>query len=316
MKRKMKMVEVHGLEGITARIIADSVTYARDGTRLTTFEIEYPRFILAELNTHKMLSKNSASSRAIPVEKLLEMIDTNPAMPVHWGQNQPGMSAREELNGRNKEAAQATWREARKIMISTTRVLTDIGLHKQVANRLCEPWQRMKTVISGTEWANFFHLRDHADAQPEFKALAGCMRAAYTQNKPHVLQAGEWHLPYVDSSLDADGNTIYSTESDGVLLIEDALKVSAACCAQVSYRTMNDTLDKAQSIYSRLIESDPKHASPVEHQGKVMQVLNHVDSDNLWEPGVTHMRRDGTLWSANFKGWIQARQLIANEAVW
>jgi thymidylate synthase ThyX len=313
----MKMVEVRGPEGITARIVADSVAYAYDGTRLTTFEIEYPRFILAELNTHKMLSKNSASSRAIPVEKLLEMIDTNPAMPVHWGQNQPGMSAREELNGRSKEAAQATWREARKIMISTTRVLTGIGLHKQVANRLCEPWQRMKTVISGTEWANFFHLRDHPDAQPEFKALASCMRTAYTQNKPHVLQAGEWHLPYVNSRV-YPGNVIrYFTESDDTdLSIDDALKVSAACCAQVSYRTMNDTLDKAQSIYSRLIESDPKHASPVEHQGMVMQVPNHVDSNNAWEPGVTHMRRDGTLWSANFKGWIQARQLIANEAVW
>jgi len=308
------MVEVHGPEGISACIIADSVAYAHNGTRLTTFEIEYPRFILAELNTHKMLSKNSASSRAIPVEKLLEMIDTNPAMPVHWGQNQPGMSAREELSEPGKQAAKMVWRDARKIMISTTRVLTGGGLHKQVANRLCEPWQRMKTVISGTEWANFFHLRDHPDAQPEFKALASCMRTAYTQSKPHILQVGEWHLPYVDTYLDPDGDTLYSTESDGVLSIEDALKVSAACCAQVSYRTMNDTLEKAQSIYSRLIESDPKHASPVEHQGKVMQEA--WGSPSAWEPGVTHMRRDGSLWSANFRGWIQARQLIANEAKW
>jgi thymidylate synthase ThyX len=309
------MVEVHGLEGISARIIADSVAHTHDGARLTTFEIEYPRFILAEANTHKMLSKNSASSRAIPIAKMLEMIETNPAMPVHWGKNQPGMSAREELQGIELEGVKATWIAAMKHAVSVTKVMDNIGLHKQVANRLCEPWQRMKTVISGTEWKNFFHLRDHADAQPEFKVLAGCMRTAYSQSKPHILQAGEWHLPYVDSYLDVDGNTVYSTESDGVLLIEDALKVSAACCAQVSYRTMNDTLDKAQSIYSRLIESDPKHASPVEHQGKVM-ARNEFPWDNPWEEGVTHIRRDGSLWSANFRGWIQARQLIANEAVW
>lgn len=311
------MIEVHGAEGITVRVIADSIAYDHAGTRLTTFEIEYPRFILAELNTHKMLSKNSASSRAIPVEKLLDMIANNPAMPVHWGQNQPGMSARAELSESGKIAAKSVWCNASKQMVSYTKILTQGGLHKQVANRICEPWQRMKTVISGTEWANFFHLRDHPDAQPEFGVLAGCMRTAYVQSKPQVLQAGQWHLPYVSWSYDLNGNPVYFTEgSDVPLTVDEALKVSAACCAQVSYRRLDETLDAATRIYSRLIDSDPKHASPVEHQGRVMAYSHAHPAVLEWEDGVTHMRRDGSLWSANFRGFIQARQLIANEAVW
>lgn len=309
------MIEVIGKEGITARIVADSIANDPKGVRLTTFEIEYPRFILAELNTHKMLSKNSASSRAIPVEKMLDMILTNPAMPVHWGKNQPGMSAREELGDMQLQSAKMSWIESMKQAVSFTKVLLAIGLHKQVANRICEPWQRMKTVISGTEWANFFYLRNHPDAQPEFHELARVMQFAYEQSKPQVLQAGHWHLPYVYTVVDGAGEVTYSTMDGEHLSEQDALTISAACCAQVSYRRLDDTLEKAKTIYSRLIESDPKHASPVEHQGKVMQP-NEWPLDNKWEPGVTHIRRDGSLWSANFRGWVQARQLIANEAKW
>lgn len=309
------MIEVFGKEGITARIVADSVAYDYNGPRLTTFEIEYPRFIHSELMTHKMLSKNAASSRAIPVEKMLDMIETTPAMPVHWGKNQPGMSAREELTGLELEGVKASWIAASKQSISATKVLLGSGLHKQIANRVCEPWQRMKTIVSGTEWKNFFYLRNHVDAQPEFHELARIMQTAYTQNKPQILQGGHWHLPYVNTVVDQHSRVHYSTMDGEYLSQEDALIISAACCAQVSYRKLDDTLEKAKSIYSRLIESDPKHASPVEHQGKVMEHTSGAWVTD-WEPGVTHVRRDGSLWSANFRGWVQARQLIANEAVW
>ena len=309
------MDQVIGKEGITARVLADSVAWVDGGPRLTTFEIEYPRYILAELNTHKMLSKNSASSRAIPIATMLEMISTTPAMPVHWGQNQPGMSARAQLEPLTMQAAQLTWIEAMKQAVSFTKILSGIGLHKQVANRVAEPWQRMKTVISGTEWANFFHLRDHEDAQPEFHELAHVMRMAFDQSKPQVLIAGQWHLPYLKTVLEPNGHARYTTLDGDQLSEYDALRVSAACCAQVSYRKLDDTLEKAAAIYTRLIESNPKHMSPTEHQGQVMQYDQNVPSYQ-WQNGITHARRDGSLWSANFRGWIQARQLISNEAVW
>lgn len=309
------MIEIIGSEGITARVIVDSVA-STCGTRLLTYELEYPRFIHGEVLTHKMLSKNSASSRAIPVEKMLDLILNNPAMPVHWGKNQSGMSAREELAGSTLEGVKASWIAAMKDAVSFTKVLLGLGLHKQISNRICEPWQRMKTVMTGTEWANFFHLRNHPDAQPEFHELARVMQLAYEQSQPQVLQPGQWHLPYVSTIVGSDGSVTYTTGDGDVLTEDDALKISAACCAQVSYRRLDDTLAAAKRIFSRLIESEPAHASPVEHQGKVMLNQLSFGSTDEWEPGVTHMRRDGSLWSANFRGWIQARQLIANEAKW
>jgi len=148
------MIEVIGREGISAKIVAHSVS--SNGLELLTYELEYPRFILSELNTHRVLSKNSSSSRAIPVKKVLELIDGNPAMPVHWGKNQPGMSAKEELVAHALTGAKALWVAASKSAMSQVQVLDDIGLHKQISNRILEPWARMKTICTGTEWMNFF----------------------------------------------------------------------------------------------------------------------------------------------------------------
>jgi thymidylate synthase ThyX len=157
-----------GKEGISAKIICDSIS---NGNRLTTFELEYPRFILAEINTHRMLSKNSASSRAIPASKMLEQIKENPARPVWWGKNQPGMQAKEELNLYHQALADDQWLIASRYAIEMANNMIETGLHKQITNRITEPWQRMKTVATGTEWANLLWLRDHEDAQPEFGEL-------------------------------------------------------------------------------------------------------------------------------------------------
>lgn len=281
---------------ISATIIKDSIS--KYGNRITTFELVYPRFIHSEFMTHRMLSKNAASSRAVPVNTMLGLIDTDPAMPVHWGKNQPGMSAREELNDIEREAAKATWVEASKHMISVTKVLNDIGLHKQVANRLCEPWQWMKIVVTGTEWENLFWLRYHDAAQPEFFELAKCMRYEMDNSRPFPMDKEEWHLPYVSKEQELD------------LGIETALKVSASCCAQVSYRKSDDSVEKAIDIYNKLMGLDRRHSSPFEHQAKAM--VNYCVGVRQWEPGVTHMDRKGDLWSGNFKGWIQHRQLIPN----
>ena len=302
---------------ISAKIIADSINHA--GDRMTTMEIEYPRFILAELNTHRMLSKNSASSRAIPVKAMHEHIKTYPATPVYWGKNQAGMQAKQELEGNDITDAKFIWRRAMDDALHWAWALADrVGLHKQIANRITEPWMTMKTVISGTEWRNFFWLRAHADAQPEIHQLALAMHEAYTNSTPQLLEAGEWHVPYVNTYRDTHTGVLhYLDNSDQYITVDEARIISASCCAQVSYRKNDDTLDKAKKIYSQLIESEPAHASPVEHQATPMDLPTYCNYEpETWEPGVTHVAANGSLWSGNLRGWIQHRKLIAGEAKW
>ena len=296
---------------ITAKIICDSITTS--GDRMTTMEIEYPRFILAELNTHRMLSKNSASSRAIPTSAMENYLQ---AAPVYWGKNQPGMQAKEEIE--NIELAKEVWDACKKSAVSWANIFKNLGLHKQLTNRVTEPFMVMKTVISGTEWANFFHLRNHEDAQPEIRELAKAMYNAMLHSKPMILNAGEWHLPYIDTRRDKLGNVYYLDSQGNEISLEDARIISVSCCAQVSYRKQDDTLDKAVKIYLQLIESEPAHASPVEHQATPIRNTFGVMpfNPNTWEPGVTHVTADKSLWSGNLKGWVQFRKLIPNEAVW
>ena len=301
---------------ITAKIIADSISVS--GTRMTTFEIEYPRFILAELNTHRMLSKNSASSRAIPVSAMHDHIRANTAAPVYWGKNQPGMKAREELHDSDKHTAQLIWNLARDSAIGYSKELSDLGSHKQITNRVTEPWMIMKTVISGTEWANFFWLRDHDDAQPEIAVLAHKMHTVYSASVPLQLQPGEWHVPYVNSYRDTHTGILhYLDNQDAYITAEEARVISSSCCAQVSYRKNDDSYEKALKIYTQLIESEPAHASPVEHQATPMDIDSMCRFEpETWQPGVTHVSANSDLWSGNLRDWIQFRKLIPNEARW
>lgn len=293
-------------QGYSAKVLAHSIS--PDGITLKTLEIEYPRFILAEVNTHRMLSKNSASSRAIPASKLIDMITNSPAMPVYWGKNQKGMSASEEVD--DIGFFENLWLQARDFALKKSEEMSEGGLHKQLANRVTEPYCTMKTVISGTQWDNFFHLRDHPAAQPEFRYLAHLMRTTIDSSNPVALGYGEWHLPYVHSARDSSGRLCYYDTDMKEVSLEDARIISSSCCAQVSYRNLNDSLDKCKEVYSRLVESTPCHASPVEHQATPINMKS-----NKMQEGITHMTKDGMLWSANFKGWVQFRHLIPNESV-
>lgn len=289
---------------ISAKIIEDSVN--KRGTRITTFELEYPRMIHAELMTHRVFSRNSASSRAIPVSKVIELIEREPAAPVHWGKNQPGMQAKEELDGVNKEAVIALWNEAARQAVSIARIMNAQGAHKQVINRILEPFQHMKVVVTSTQWENWFWLRNHPDADPTIKALAEKMWEQFG-NSPRKLTPGEWHMPYVNSSLFASGQIFYDGEGNQIS-VEQALMISASCCAQTSYRKTDGSLEKAEDIFKKLVESEPCHASPVEHQAQCF------DPHFYWTVGTTHRDQSGTYWSGNFKDWIQYRQLIPNNA--
>src|SRR3954452_24195130 len=93
--------------GFEAKVLADSVSPA--GQRLTTLEATFPRFVLAEFNTHRVFSRNSASSRAIPVAKQLRRVLDDPYVPIEFGSNKPGMQAGPALAGANRDAAEREW---------------------------------------------------------------------------------------------------------------------------------------------------------------------------------------------------------------
>lgn len=305
-------MKITGKGGISAEIIADSVMGI---SRITTFELEYPRFIHAEFMTHRQFSRNAASSRAIPIDRMHQQVKTNMAMPVHWGRNQAGMSAKEEVCDAERKSAIMNWQVACDMAVHNSRMLSLDNVHKQIANRVTEPFQMMKVVVTATEWANWYWLRNHGDAQPEIHELAEIMLQAHEYSQPDELVPGEWHLPYVKWHRNVEDNRQCFTDSEfKPLTLDEARAVSASCCAQVSYRKNDDSLEKALMIFDKLINSEPVHASPIEHQASPMVNATTYMSDNVWESGVTHCDRAGNLWSGNFKHWIQFRQLIPNNA--
>ena len=269
---------------------ADSIC---NNYRITTFEWEYPRFIHSEVMTHRLLSRNAASSRAIPSKAMRKQVWNNPAMPIHWGKNQAGMQANTEVSKLRKSLMRGLWRMSGKGAVVTNKLMSMFGLHKQLANRVLEPWQVMKVVVTGTEWSNFLWLRNHSDAQPEIAELARQVDAELKWHEPKALTLGEWHLPYY--------NPERYTEA---LTLEDAKAVSASCCAQVSYRKLDGGLPKARRIYKMLINGKRVHASPFEHQA------TPIDPETTH--GVTHIDMNQRQWSGNFCGWVQHRQLIPN----
>lgn len=286
---------------IKATIIADSIS-AHTNQRITTFELEYPRFIHSELMTHRQFSRNASSSRAIPIDKMIEQVQNNPAMPIHWGANQSGMQADKQIveTGRAKQL----WEIAKEDAIYHAKKLQELGLHKQIVNRVLEPFQMMKTLVTATNFNNFFNLRCHKDAQPEIKQLADLMYQAMQESKPEVLQAGEWHTPYVQHER-IRGDLIYIIDGK-IASTNEAIKVSCSCSAQVSYRKNDTSIEKALAIYDKLVNSEPVHASAFEHCATPMKPYQTRD-------GITHVSSCGTHhYSGNFLEWVQYRQLIPN----
>lgn len=288
---------------ISALIIKDS---RYNMHRLTTMEINFPRFILAEVLTHRMFSRNTSSSRAIATAAMIDQIRKSPAVPVHWGQNQPGMQATQETNNRvvvggNVYTNQEAWLYARDRALETATAFADSNYHKQVVNRLLEPWAMVKMVCSATDWSNFFELRCHPDAQPEIRVLAEQMQASLENSRPEQLDPDQYHLPYVNN--DAwTACEAWAAEAPGRVAMDAALQLSASCCAQVSYRTTDESLRKAFKIYHRLVGSHPRHLSPFEHQAK--PILSIKDR------GVTHVDIMGRPWCGNFCGFVQHRHVI------
>ena len=274
---------------IKAEVVLDTIW---NGKRITTLQLRLPRFILAQLNTHRVISKSTASSRAIPTSKLLEMVKNDAVQPVYWGKNQAGMQASEEVDAETKEKALQEWRLAAINASKTAEKLLELGLHKQIANRILEPFMWAETIVTATEWDNFFKLRLHEDSQPEIQELARCMKEAMDNSEPVKSKI---HLPYITPDEMEDyvqGSIAVDSESLNECLYQYFVPISAARCARVSYLNhdqSNPVIEKDLATAENLLSAG--HWSPFEHQAYAL-------------PEVTPCR--------NFIGWKQARTLYEN----
>jgi len=302
----------------SSRILRDSIS--PNGDRLSTFEVTFPRMILSEFNTHCVLSRNSASSRAVPVLKRVREALEVPFVPNEFGRNQPGMSAAETLSPDEHALARNIWLNARNGAAKATLDLIfgpdrltvpstndpafpdatlqaleassdldrELDVHKQIANRLLEPFLWHTAIATATDWSNFFALRANSAAQPEFRTIAIMMLDTMQASAPQELPAGTWHMPLIledelpDAHSDADRWT----------------NISAARCARVSYMTHDGVRDIEADLElaGRLL--DDGHMSPFEHVARAMS----VEEKSI-------QARAGKL-----LGWIPFRSLIPNEA--
>lgn len=309
---------------ISAKVIARSRSpYYMLGVKdITTFLVRYPRFIHAEVMTHRVFSRNASSSRAIPVKRLIQDVLDDTAMPLHWGKNQPGMQAREEndsliLCGENGTEAdrygpyvgpQTAWLYARDRAIEMAQNYDTAGYHKQIVNRLLEPFAHINVVVTSTDFDNFFWLRRHADAQPEIKVLADRMFDAFERAEPELLGDDDWHVPFVTPQdrqrLVVDQGPGKYAATQRLVTQQELALISTARSARTSYMTHDGRVpDFAEDmeLARRLIGSEPLHASPAEHQAK---------------PDVPLIETGG--WAHNLNGnlcpgWVQYRKTLPRE---
>jgi len=303
----LNKIKVETVNGGYVEIVQHSVNQA--GEELLTVNTKYGLIVHAEWLRHRQLSRGVKSNRAIPCKVIRKEVLEDPYVPVWFGANKSGMVSQVEV--KHKKLCTNLWKAARYPTIAVHWTLEKLGLHKEVNNRLLNPWQWVRETVTASEWDNFFNLRCHSDAQRDIKIVADALLEAKSLSTPMFINAGEWHTPYVDRKR-VDGKMKYYDTDGTELTPEQAIKASAARCARSSYDKHDGskpTLKGDLPLYEMLIESNPKHASPVEHQGTPIPtfISNWKDIE-----GITHEDRKGQLWSGNFKGFIQYRQLLNN----
>jgi len=302
---------------ITAKVVADSVN--AQGDRLTSLELHYPRFIHAEFLRHRMFSHSVSSSRAIPVKKMINQINENPATPIYWGKNQPGMSAACEVD--DIESAEKAWEMSVRSAVINAKLFDSMEVHKQITNRIVEPFQFINQVVTATDFDNFFYLRIDKHAQPEICALAEEMYKAMEESEPVLTSSylggsEEYHMPYIEES-----------QKDKYSVLE-CQKISASMCAQSSYRLADSSLEKAEMIYDKLVNSRPLHASPFEHiatpftEQEYDMRLKYKDTFKRalmsfgQEEHYAEAKSNMIMYEGNFCGWSQMRKHLKDETCW
>lgn len=302
---------------ISAKMILDSVSPA--GIRLSTVELRYPRLAHAEVMTHRVFTRNASSSRAIPVKRQLSVsVGEDIVIPLRWGLDIKGMQAGDDMSPEAAAECEAIWRDMAEYTRRGVERLNELKLHKQWANRPTEWFSHINVLVSSTNYANFYNLRRHKDAQPEIQALADAMHDCQGDSVPTLLRPGEWHMPYVTNE-DEDNVQAYLQNMHGTTTVplweirDLLLKVSVARCARVSYKThdgRDTTIQEDMELADRLLGSVPLHASPAEHQATpdVFKVTcnNYGYETGHWVDAEYH---------GNFHGWKQHRKLLDDESV-
>lgn len=267
-----------------------SSSHSVTGDVLHTLLLRYPRFIHSEFMTHRVFSRNAASSRAIPVQKMIDDIIKDPTKPLFWGMNEKGMQSFTEADLTTRHDASVIWERAMHDAIAHAKTMTARGLHKQIINRLLEPFMHITVLVSSTQWSNFLALRDHGAAEPHMQMLAKKVRVALEEADYQVLQPGQWHLPFVSRDQFLD------------LGLDASIKLSTACCASTSYKTVEGfemTIEKATELHDKLVGAVPLHASPAEHVAQADWF-----SSNRWHTSNLH---------GNFTGFNQYRKMLPGE---
>lgn len=276
---------------ITARVIADSLN--RSGNRLTSLVITLPRIVLAEFNTHRAISRNSASSRAIPFKKILEQVYKNPFVPTRFQQEHTGMQGTKYYVGDAEGAIQSEWLSARDTAMLQAKALNQMGVTKQLCNRLLEPFLYHTIIATATEWENFIALRAHDMAEIHIQDAAYKVLDALNNSTPKMLEPGEWHVPFgdkIDFSKEVFGKTKINDEYNWTQ--ETAIKIAVARCARVSYMNFEGNDDYAADIRLHDMLKESGHMSPFEHVAKALPA---------------------SIQSGNFIGFEQYRKTIEDE---
>jgi hypothetical protein len=296
---------------ITAKVIQKSKS-KQTGQEIVSVECRLPRIILAELLTHRVFSRNSSSSRAIPISKMLNDIINDPFIPVHVGAHQKGMQASLELAGWRKWGVLTIWKLVMWVAVCGAWTANKLGVHKQVINRMIEPWSHITVLITATDWNNFYNLRRHPDAEPHIKLLADAIYEAIENAAAFEIDTDEWHVPYVGRERKADGTLLYWTESadwelSGIkdyIDVDQAKLISSARCASTSYKTVDGKImdkERALLVADKLIKTDVIHASPFEHIA-----TPDIKVKNKWKNSDKH---------GNLNGYMQYRKFIPNNTI-
>lgn len=291
---------------IKAEIIADSRNM--HGQRLTTFVLCFPRIVLAEFNTHRVLSKNSASSRAIPFEKMVKMVKENPFIPIKWMKEHKGMQGTEYFTTESDISwLKMNHLKARDQAVERAMDASERGLTKQICNRYLEPFMWHTVIVTGTEWENFFALRAHPQAEIHIQALAHAMLDTYNATTPRQLYPGDWHIPFGDV-FDITRSPLNKYKDDVEAMKIALVKIATARCARVSYLNFEGKDDYEADIilHDRLLESG--HMSPFEHCARAMSDDEYYSYCDNCHALLGHDGRSG-----NFVGFVQYRKMLGGE---
>ena len=250
------------------KVLLDSVN-PYTNVRLTTLHCVYPQFIHQQVLTHRMFSRNSSSLRAISFDRADSEFDT--VYPT-WTLEKKGMQGPLVEDFKTKLMADCIVDEMDNFVSSRCARLEELGIHHQDINNYLRPFQNIHTVITATDFENFFQQRLHESTKPDMQRLAQLIYDALEESKPEETI---WHTPLISDLLE-------STYTNKQLEL-----ISAARLARISYFKWQDDPQKDLELAKKLIENN--HPSPFEH-------IAFAQQDNEYY--------------GNFKSWKQLRHIL------